>query len=67
MAQEEFSSFEESLKKIGYNDPSFVEKGEFGTPLTLIVKNGKVTSYIAGERSKSQLVKEFKKAGLISE
>lgn len=67
MSEEEYNNFSESLKNIEYNDKDFVEKGSFGTPLTLIVKNGKVSSYISGERSKSQLVKEFKKAGLISE
>ena len=67
MSEEEYNNFSESLKNIEYNDKDFVEQGSFGTPLTLIVKNGKVSSYISGERSKSQLVKEFKKAGLISE
>ena len=67
MSEEEYNKFSESLKNIEYNDKDFVEKGSVGTPLTLIVKNGKVSSYISGERSKSQLVKEFKKAGLISE
>ena len=67
MTQDEFNKFDASLKKIEYNDPAYVEKGSFGTPLTLIVKNGKLSSYIAGERSKSQLLKEFIKQGLISE
>lgn len=67
VSQDEYKSFTESLKNIEYNEPSFLEDGSFGTPLILIVKKGKVSSYIAGERSKSQLVKEFKKAGLISE
>ena len=63
--KEEYNGFVQSLTDIGYNDKSFVEEGSFGTPLILIVKNGKLSTYIAGERSKSQLVKEFKKAGLI--
>ena len=67
VSQDEYKSFTESLKNIEHNEPSFLEDGSFGTPLILIVKKGKVSSYIAGERSKSQLVKEFKKAGLISE
>ena len=67
MTQDEYNSFNASLKEIEYNDPDFVEKGSFGTPLTLIIKNGKVKDYISGARTKSQLVREFKKAGLISE
>ena len=67
MTEDEYNSFTASLKKIEYNDPDFVEKGSFGTPLTLIIKNGKVKDYISGQRTKSQLVREFKKNGLISE
>ena len=67
MTRDEYNSFNASLKEIKYNDPDFVEKGSFGTPLTLIIKNGKVKDYISGARTKSQLVREFKKAGLISE
>ena len=67
MSEEEYNDFTEDLKNINYNDPDFVEKGEFGTPLTLIIENGKVKHYISGARTKSQLEREFKKAGLISE
>lgn len=67
MEPEEHTDFEESLKEIEYNDPDFVEKGQYGTPLTLIIENGKVKDYISGQRTNSQLVREFKKAGLISE
>lgn len=65
--QEQYDSFSDSLKEIEYNDPDFVNDGSFGTPLILIIKDNKVSSYIAGERSKSQLVREFTKSGLISE
>lgn len=67
LTEEESNDFFESLEDIEYNDPNFVEKGEFGTPLTLVVKNGKVKHYISGERTVSQLVRELKKAGIISE
>lgn len=67
MSEEEYEDFQESLKEIKYDDPDFVEKGQFGTPLTLIIENGKVKDYISGQRTNSQLVREFKKAGLISE
>lgn len=67
LSQEESNDFFESLEDIEYNDPAFVEKGEFGTPLTLVVKNGKVKHYISGERTVSQLVRELKKAGIINE
>ena len=67
MTEEESNKFTDSLKTIEYNDPDFVESGSFGTPLTLIIENGKVVNYISGARTKSQLVREFKKVGLISE
>ena len=67
MTEEESDSFSESLKDLEYNDPDFVESGSFGTPLTLIIEDGKIVDYISGARTKSQLVREFKKAGLISE
>lgn len=66
ISEDEYTSFSESLKTIEYNDPDFIEDGSFGTPLTLIVKDGKVIDYISGQRTKSQLVREFKKSGLIS-
>lgn len=67
MSEDEYTNFSASLKEIEYNDPDFVEDGSFGTPLTLIIEDGKVKDYISGERTKSQLVREFKKAGVISD
>lgn len=67
LSQEESEKFSESLKKIEYNDPDFVEDGSFGTPLTLIVKDGKVRDYISGARTISQLVRELTKIDLIEE
>ena len=67
MTEEESNKFTDSLKKIEYDDPDFVEDGSFGTPLTLIIEKGKVIDYISGARTKSQLVREFKKSGLIVE
>ena len=65
LTEDESSTFFESLKEIEYNDPAFLEDGSFGTPLTLIVEDGKVKSYLSGEKTPSQLVREFKKQGLI--
>lgn len=67
LTEEEYNKFSESLEKIEYNDEEFLADGSFGTPLTLIVEDGKVTDYISGSRTISQLVREFKKAGLIEE
>lgn len=67
LSQEESIKFNESLNTIEYNEPDFLKDGSFGTPLTLIVKNGKVKKYISGERTISQLVREFTKVGLIEE
>ena len=66
MTEEENNSFLKSLKTIEYNDEDFVNDGSFGTPLILIIENGKVKNYISGERTISQLVREFKKLNLIS-
>lgn len=67
LTEEDSESFFKSLEKIEYNDPDFVKDGSFGTPLTLIIEEGKVIDYISGSRTISQLVKEFTKAGLIEE
>ena len=66
MDSETQSSFSDKLREIEYNDPDFLEDGSYGTPLTLIIKDGKVVSYLSGERTTSQLAREFKKQGLIS-
>lgn len=65
LEEEESDLFFDSLKEIEYNDPDFIEDGSFGTPLTLIVKDGKVDYYISGSKTISQLVREFTKAGII--
>ncbi len=62
---EDRTKFMKSLRDIKYNDPDFLEDGSIGTPLILVVKNGKVIHYISGEKSTSQLVREFTKIGLI--
>lgn len=65
MSREESGEFFESLEDLGYNDPKFLEDGSFGTPTTFTIKNGTIEYYISGERTYSQLEKEFKKQGLI--
>ena len=65
LESEDRTKFMKSLTDIKYNDPEFVKDGSFGTPLILVVKNGKVIHYISGERSTSQLVREFTKIGII--
>jgi len=67
LTEDESKKFFESLEKIEYDDPEFLEDGSFGTPLTLIVEDGKVERYISGSKTYSQLVREFTKAGLIKE
>lgn len=66
MDQDIQTEFFDSLKDIEYNDPDFLEDGSFGTPLTLIISDGKVKGYISGERTTSQLAKDLKKYGIIS-
>ena len=67
MTQSERNSFTNSLSEIGYDEEEFVTSGNFGTPLTLIIQNGKVISYVSGERPTTQFIRAFKKAGIISE
>lgn len=67
MTQSERDSFTNSLSEIGYDEEEFVSSGNFGTPLTLIVENGKVVSYVSGERPTTQFIRAFKKAGVITE
>ena len=65
--EEETNKFYESLEDIEYNDPDFVKDGSFGTPLTMVVEDGKIVDYISGSRTISQLVRKFRQLGLIEE
>lgn len=67
MTNDENNDFYNTLEQMEYNDEDFVNEGKFGTPLTLIIKNGKIENYISGERTISQLVREFKKLDIIKE
>jgi len=66
MTETEKNDFYSTLTDIEYNEESFVSKGSIGTPLTLIIQNGKVVSYINGEKPTSQYITKLKKVGLIS-
>ena len=65
LSSDDSSRFYDSLNELEYNEPDYLEKGSFGTPLILIIKDGKISHYISGERTTSQLVREFTKLGLI--
>ena len=65
MTRDETNDFFNGLLELGYDDEDFVEKGSFGTPTTFTIKNGKVEYYISGERTYSQLEREFIKQELI--
>lgn len=67
MSQTEHDSFFESLTALGYDEEGFVSNGEFGTPLTIVVEDGKIVSYINGENPTSYYIRAFKKIGFISE
>lgn len=67
MSEDESKEFYDTLNQIEYNEESYVENGSFGTPLTLVIKNGKVIGYVNGERPTAYYVRVFKKAGIISE
>lgn len=58
LSNDEYTKFSASLKDLGYTD-------ELGTPLTLIIRDGKLIKSLSGERTISQLVKELKRVDLI--
>ena len=62
-----YSAFFNSLTDLEFKDETFVKEGKIGTPLVLLVKNGKIKDYFTGERTTSQLIRELKKFGVISE
>lgn len=66
MTEDEQNGLFNSLTTIGYDEEEFVSSGAFGTPLTLIIENGKVISYVNGETTPSNFIRTFKKVGLIS-
>ena len=66
MTESEKNDFYSTLRDIEYNEESFVSKGSIGTPLTLIIQNGKVVSYVNGEKPTSNYITKLKKVGLIS-
>lgn len=49
------------------NTNDFLKKGEWGTPLFMIVENGKVIETLIGYKEKPALIEFFKKNGLIDE
>lgn len=65
MTRDESNSFFEGLIDLGFDDPEFLENGSFGTPTTFTISNGKIKHYFAGERTYSQLEKEFKNQNLL--
>ena len=65
LQDDERASFFENLRKMGYDNPEFLEKGSFGTPTTFIFKNGKIKSYFTGEKSAPYIEKALRKQGII--
>lgn len=62
MSSDEQTELIESLKNLGYADAE-----NLGTPLTIIVKDKKISSTIEGSNPPSYFIREFKKAGMITE
>jgi len=67
MDEDERADFFDSLTELQYTEESFVNKGSIGTPLTLVIKNNKIQSYISGEAAYSKYVKLLKKYNIITE
>lgn len=62
MSSEEQEELIQSLKDLGYEDAD-----NLGTPLTIVVKDKKITGTVEGENPTSYFVRQFKKLGIISE
>lgn len=67
MTQSENASLINNLKELGYDEKEFLESGQFGTPLTIVIEKGKIVYYINGERPTKVFKSELKKAKVISE
>lgn len=67
MTDNEKNGFYESLENLDYDDPEYLESGSIGTPLIYVVSDGEISGYFSGERTTSQLVKEFKKLNIIED
>ena len=67
LTEEDSSSLISGLKDLDYSDSEYLESASIGTPLTLVIKNGKVVDYINGETTNSKFVKMFKSSGVIKE
>lgn len=65
LTKEESNNFKKELKDMGYNEKKLVEEGTYTTPSVLLIKNGKVISYITGYQETSDYVKYFKEQKLI--
>ena len=65
ISQDEQTEFFDMLSDMGYDEESYVKDGRFGTPLTVITKNGKILSYINGAQEKDTFVSSFKNEGII--
>lgn len=61
----EQEAFFDLLSKLNYTDPTYVEEGKFGTPLTIVIKDGKIISYVNGLADEATFVKTFTDAGII--
>ena len=59
------SNLVDGLGEIGYDEENYIEYGSFGTPLTLIIEDGKVISYVLGDQDKTTFVNTFKSTNII--
>lgn len=66
LTEEDNNNLITGLKDLNYNDSDYIENGSIGTPLTLVIEDGKVLNYINGETTNSKFVRLFEKTGVIS-
>lgn len=67
LTKEEVSKFSNDLKDMEYKDEKFVSTGNFPTPSLLVIKDGKVVSYLSGYQDSPDYVKYLKEQKIIKE
>lgn len=63
----ELNEFAETLKDMKYDEEKFKNEGKFSTPSLLVIKDGKVTSYLNGYHSTTEFTKYLKDQKIIKE
>lgn len=60
LKQEDLKDLFDNLEKYGYDNEEFIENNNFNLPTILIIKKGKITSYIEGVKTLEEYIDYFK-------